>query len=105
MNIKQGDAYSLPVTVTVNGEAISTDVIDTAEFCIGGVRKLYPKEVTYSADDGLFMLPLTQSDTFSFEENNAVPLDIRVKLIGGAVIGTRIMMYLPVFEAISEEII
>ena len=44
--IKQGDAYSLPVQIKLNGSLINADDVETVEFCLGdGLRKLYPGDV------------------------------------------------------------
>lgn len=103
MKIKQGDAYSLPVRVELNGAAIAAEDAAEIEFYIGGYRKIYPGEVTYSAEDGFFYIPLTQSETFAWAANSAVQLDARVKFSGGDVRGLEKMTNIGVVDAISEE--
>jgi hypothetical protein len=103
--IKQGDSYDISVTLTINGATVTADDVETVEFMFGNVRKTFPKEAKFDSDTGEFLVPLLQKDTFSLEENNASPLDVRVKLKGGAVVGTRLMVYIPVFDALSEEVI
>lgn len=105
MKIKQGDAYSIPVRVVLNGAAIAAEDAAEIEFYIGGYRKLYPGEVTYSAEDGYFYIPLTQSETFAWEANSAVALDARVKFSGGDVRGTERMTSIGIVDAVSEEVL
>ena len=71
MKIKQGDAYSIPIRVRLNGELIAPENVAAAEFYIGGYRKLYPSEVTYSASDGYFYIPVTQEESFSWAESSS----------------------------------
>lgn len=103
--IKQGDAFSLPVAAKLNGEYLNIADVDTVEFYIGDVRKLYPGDVTYDTDDSVFLVPLTQEETFRFPANGSVAVDVRVKFVGGDVLGPKNMTYVPVFDARSEEVI
>ena len=73
IRIKQGDEYSVPVLIRLNGEPVEIDEVDEAEFAFGtGLRKLYPGDVEYSRADGCFYLPLTQAETFAFPANGTV---------------------------------
>ena len=46
IRIKQGDEYSVPVLIRLNGEPVEIDEVDEAEFAFGtGLRKLYPGDV------------------------------------------------------------
>lgn len=104
--IKQGDAYSIPVGVTLNGAAIALSDIETAEFMLGsGVRKLYPGDAIFNPDDNFFYVSLSQEDTFSLTANSAVELDVRVKFSGGNVMGAKKMVYVTVADAVSEEVL
>ncbi len=103
--LKQGDACVIPVKISVNGEPVVIEDVETVEFRTGEVRKVYPGDVTFDAEDGCFHMPLTQEDTFSLPADDAVQFDVRVKFRGGAVIGTqKITMFLTV-DALSEEVI
>ena len=63
--IKQGDAYMLPVSLTLGGESLAIDDIDMVEFHLGeGIRKEYPSQVTYDGAFGTFYVPITQQETF-----------------------------------------
>ena len=42
MKIKQGDAYAIPIEIKLNDAAVDVAEIESVEFCIGSVRKLYP---------------------------------------------------------------
>lgn len=103
--IKQGDAYALPVGVTLNGAAIAQEDIDTVEFMLGDVRKLYPADATFNPEDNCFYVNLTQEDTFSLPANSAVNLDVRVKFVGGNVKGVKKMAAVTVIDATSEEVL
>ena len=59
----------------------------------------------YSGEDGCFYLPLTQAETFAFPANGTVTLDIRVKFVGGDVVGVQRMESFAVADATSEVIL
>ena len=105
MKIKQGDAYSVPIQVKLNGEPLVMENVETVEFYIGGYRKLYPSEVTYDTSDGYFYIPVTQEETFSWTANSPVMLDARVKFIGGNVQGIEKPVSIGVVDAVSEEVL
>ena len=73
--VKQGDAYALPVEIRANDEVLRVAEVETVEFYIGGLRKVYPGDVVYSEESGVFELPLTQQETFDWEANSSVELD------------------------------
>lgn len=106
IRIKQGDEYSLPVLIHLNGEPVDVSEVAEVEFTLGnGVRKTFPQEVQYNSADGCFYLPLTQEETFAFPANGSVTLDIRVKFAGGNVIGVQRMESIAVADASSEVIL
>ena len=94
IRIKQGDAYSVPVLIRLNGEPVDIDEVAEVEFTFGdGMRKLFPQEVQYNSADGCFYLPLTQDETFAFPAN------------GGDVVGVQRMESLAVADASSEVVL
>lgn len=109
--IKQGDAGTMGVTLTINGEAVTTDdlaLFHCIEFMIGdGIRKLWPDEVTFA--DGKFHVPYTQEETFAMEEGDTINVDTRVHFeTNGApaqVKGVTVMGKVKVTDAISEEVL
>ncbi|MGE4485343.1 MAG: hypothetical protein AB7C97_09580 [Oscillospiraceae bacterium] len=102
--IKQGDAYSLPVTVTLDGTALDISDVSIVEFMFGSTRKLYPDTVTYNAADGKFYLPITQEETLALSTGN-IKLDIRVKFVNGSVQGIKRPMFATIVDAVSEEVL
>jgi len=104
MKIKQGDAIDVPVAVTANGSPVDPTEISSVEFYIGGIRKLYPDEVSYDSS-GYFLVPLTQEETFGFEADSTIQLDVRVLFDGGQVIGSRRIANISIVDAISEEVL
>ena len=55
----QGDALSVPISIKLNGEEVTTADIQAVKVTMGGVEKRYPGEITY--DSGRFLFPLTQT--------------------------------------------
>ena len=112
LTIKQGDAYSIPVSATLNGSALNLADVLMIEFTFGDgketiyTRKTFPEEVTLvDIDGGLWlMVPLTQEETFSFPVG-AVAMDMRVYFAGGSVKGAKKMQYITVLDALSEEVL
>ena len=103
--IKQGDEYSLPIALTLNGMALYASGVERAEFTIGPIRKLYPDEVRFDVGSESFLVPLTQRDTMRLTPDSSVPMDIRVRLTGGGVVGLSDMLYIDVKGALSREVI
>lgn len=104
--IKQGDSYKLPLKLTIGGELIAIQDIQTVEVYIGSdIRKTYPGEIEYGAGDQMFYIPITQDETFSLEANSGVSVDVRVKFTGGDVIGVYRMATLAVYDATSEVVL
>lgn len=58
----QGDAYSIDVEITNEGQALSPSAVSLVEIALLNLVKTYPGDVTFS--DGKFHFPLTQTETF-----------------------------------------
>ena len=104
IKIKQGDAYRIPVSVSVGDKLLSIDDVSAVEFMLGNVRKLYPGEVEFDAATNMFNIPLTQSESFAFPIGG-LSLDIRVKFVGGEVQGLERPIGIPVVDAAREAVI
>ena len=103
IRIKQGDQYSVPILIRLNGEPLDLDDVAEVEFIIGNdMRKLWPQDVQYNSADECFYLPLTQAETFAFPANGSVTRDIRVKFVGGNGVGVQRMESFAVADAASE---
>lgn len=91
ISIKQGDAYSIPFTISADGDAVDIDDIDTVEVMIGtAARDTYPNGgVTYDSTTGQFFFPLTQAMSLAMRPDLTLPMDVRVKFANGDVIGTQ----------------
>lgn len=108
--IKQGDAYAIPISVTVNGDRITQsnlDMIDKVEFMVGdSVRKVYPDDVVFDSVNSVFAVPVTQEETFSMEDGDTISIDVRVAFANSDdVIGTRTMKKAKIVDALSEAVI
>lgn len=106
--IKQGDDVYLQVTLYFNGAVITANelpLLDEIEYCFE-----YEKPRKVKAADawnetlGLFLLPVSQKDSFALEEGKS-DIDVRVKFYGGNVLGVRRKDRLRVAEANSTEVI
>lgn len=105
--VKQGDAYDLRIALDFNGEALTAQhlpLLECVEFMLGdGLRKVWPEEGGFF--DGAFLMPITQADTFSLEEGETVEFDVRVRFVGGAVVGLKKKLRVMVCDALSEEVL
>lgn len=108
--IKQGDACSIPVKLYFNGEAITADVLpllEEIEFAFGD-EDLKPVRIpaaeSWSDTLGMFLLPVTQKQTFALDVG-LTTLDVRVRFRGGGVLGVREKAKMKVADATSEEVI
>lgn len=80
MRIMQGNQFALPLTGVLNGEPLDMDTVECVEIYVDTRRKVYPGEVLYSAD-GEFLYPLTQEETFAFNQS-IVHIQVRTKFKG-----------------------
>lgn len=102
IRIKQGDAYALPLRILVDGQDVAAEDVQVVEFMVGRyIRKTWPEEATY--EDGRFLLPLGQKETFALKAGEELPLDVRVKFKGDDVIGTTTACTVRVIDAQSTE--
>lgn len=85
----QGDSYSVPFTLTSNGQALDLTAISLIEFCLGNLTKNYPEVVTYDQSSGKFYIPLTQQETFNFKPDGTEYVQARIKFTDNTVIATQ----------------
>lgn len=71
----QGDAYSIEVEITNEGQTLSPPAVFLVEIALLNLVKTYPGDVTFS--DGKFHFPLTQPETFGLP--TVCPMRVRVK--------------------------
>ena len=103
IRIKQGDQYSVPILIRLNGEPLDLDDVAEVEFTIGNdMRKLWPQDAQYNSADESIYLPPTPPETFALPPNGSVTLDIRVEFVGGNVVGVQRMESFAVADAASE---
>ena len=96
----QGDAYSIDVEITNEGQALSPSAVSLVEIALLNLVKTYPGDVTFS--DGKFHFPLTQTETFGLP--TVCPMQVRVKFPSGDVIGSE-MQQIDVKRALSRAVI
>lgn len=103
MQIMQGDAYSIGIDVTLNDAPIDIAMVEKAEIVLGGLAKQYPNEITYDGENGKFLFPITQQESFSFGLPPS-PAQIRIKLTTGEVIGGKLGVF-DVSMSASKEVL
>lgn len=96
----QGDAYSIEVEITNDGQTLSPPTVSLVEIALLNLVKTYPGDVTFS--DGKFHFPLTQTETFGLP--TVCPMQVRVKFQSGDVIGSE-MQKIDVKRALSKAVI
>ena len=86
ITIMEGDQYGICIAIYDDNETLITeDLVADVEICLGKYIKYYSTgEITFS--DGSWVFPLSQEESFGFV-TSSVDCQIRVKFIGGDVIG------------------
>ena len=106
--IKQGDECFLAATVYFNGAAITENelpLLETLEYCFDdSAPKTVSAASAWSRALGAFLLPVTQRETQLLEDGRA-QVDLRVKFLGGGVLGARQRRDMRVLAANSMEVI
>lgn len=83
----KGDAYRIPINIETAEGAATPESFADVEVCIGrSVRKtLSAGEITYDTERALFLVPLTQEETFALGMRSRI--NIRCKYAGGDIVG------------------
>lgn len=87
MIIYQGNTYMLPFKLKINGQPIIADDVKMVEFAFGEVIKTYPEHATFGEE--VFIVPLTQEETFSFSAKEKNYFQVRVFFNDESVKGTK----------------
>ena len=103
MDIRQGDAYTLAVTLTdENGTALTPEDVSKVEISIGNITKQYPDEVTYDSEDGVFEMPITETDSHSM--SGILPTQVRVLFPSGEV-SSATLGFMHVVASVSKSVL
>jgi len=87
--VRQGDQYSIPFQITLDGSLITNKMIDgvspelngDVEIVIGKLRKTYrDEEVKFNTKTFTFDFPFTQDETFNLRPGMRLKSQVRVKL-------------------------
>ena len=103
MDMRQGDAYTLAVTLTdENGTALTPDDVSKVEISIGDITKQYPDEVTYDDESGVFEMPITETDSHSM--SGILPTQVRVLFPSGEV-SSATLGFMHVVASVSKSVL
>ena len=84
-----GDAYVLPISVTLADEQATDESFKEIEVMVGGIRKtMSDGDITYDEATGDFLVKFSQEDTFHLRGKKLVQM--RVKFTNGDVIGVNV---------------
>lgn len=107
--VMEGDQYAIPLSLKMNGVAVTANDVQEVEFAIGNLKKyMSTGDIVFA--DGKWNIKLTQADTFQINSMNfkaatfSTRAQIRVKFKTGDVIGYRIPSA-AIAKSISEVII
>lgn len=83
----RGDSYTLPISIATADGTATAESFEEVEVCIGtDIRKtLSSGEITFDSERSLFLVPVTQEETFALRGRARV--NIRCKYYGGDVVG------------------
>lgn len=106
MILTRGSTYNLKVPLTRDKINIDIDLVDKVEFMFQDVRKLYGSDgdVTYDNENKVFVIPLSQNETFKLTEEGKIPYQARIKYKDAEVKATPIQ-YGYISKSLSEEVL
>lgn len=101
----QGDSYCLEIKLKdENGDTLAPETVSDVEISVGHLTKTYASgEVTYDTDNGLWLFPVTQEETFRVLPSK-VKVQARVKFPGDDVVGVDLGM-ISISESISKVVL
>jgi hypothetical protein len=85
----QGDAYSLPIVLRQGELLITPEMVQQVEITIVNLTQTYPGAVNYDEENGQWLFPLTQEQTFAFKAGRTLPVQTRIKFNDGSVVGAK----------------
>lgn len=84
-----GDAYVLPIGITLAEGDVTASSFEDIEITVGGIRKtLKKRDITFDAETKDFLVSFTQEETFKLRGKREVQM--RVKFANGDVQGLTI---------------
>lgn len=102
MKIMQGDAYGIPMTIKLNGAAISPEDVEDVEITLGNTPKHYlGGGVTF--DNGAWAYQLGQLESFRLRDQADV--QVRVKLLDGTTVIGKKLHAVNIEESKSKEVL
>ena len=106
MILTQGSTYKLNVPLTKDGTNIDIELVDIVEFMFQDIRKLYGSDgdVTYDNNNKVFVIPLSQKETFELSQDTRISYQARIKYKTGEVKATPIQ-YGYISESLSKEVL
>ena len=101
----QGDSYGLMIEITTpEGVTVTAEDVSDVEITVGCFSKTFSNgEINYDEDEGVWVVPLTQEETFKLPVGK-VKAQVRVVWDDGSVEGCP-LGELRVHESISKEVL
>ena len=104
MNIMQGDEYSIPVSITIDGNVADDSVLQDVEISIGKhTKSINGGGVAYDSEKQCFLFHVTQEETFDLI-STPQKSQVRIKMNDGTVRGVSLGT-VDVTASLSKEII
>ena len=100
----RGDSYSLPIRIDTDSGVATRESFADVEVCLGkSIRKtLSAGGIRYDAEESLFLVPLTQEETFGLPDR--VRVNLRCKYGNGNVFGVDLGI-IEVAPSLSREVL
>lgn len=79
-HIMQGDSYPIEFAFydEETGKKITNSEVSKIEFILGNTRKVYPDVGKWDEENGVFLIPFSQEDTFKLREGGTIIQDSNV---------------------------
>lgn len=107
MRLIQGSTYEIPITLKVNGIAITPEDVDKVEIDIGRstIKKTYPAGggVLFANDIGKFVLCLTAEDTLAL--SGCEPIQAKIFFKNGQKVKQSFLKLITVSESLAGEVL
>lgn len=88
--MQQGDQYQIMVDIQREGTSLLPADVEGIKVELGGIVRRYPGELSYDADLGCWLFPVTQEESLRFDTNVEAQVQVNFGGTPPQIIGSKV---------------